>query len=60
MTAVAPVIVSVAVAVPLYGAVLVRLVHVLPPFVFTCHWYVGAGFPEATTVNTALPLAVTV
>ncbi|SRR5208283_1225116 len=36
--AVAPVIVSVAVVVPLYGAASLKFVQVLPPFPLTCHW----------------------
>ena len=57
---VAPVMVSVPVADPLYGAVSLRLVHVLPPFVLICHFSTGVGVPLTVAVKLALPPGVTV
>lgn len=38
----------------------VTLLNVVPPFVLTCHWTVGAGFPLAAAVKLTLAPAVTV
>jgi hypothetical protein len=52
--------VSVPVPVPLYGAVLVRLVQVLPPLLDTCHWQAGSGDPAVVTLKVAVLPLVTV
>jgi hypothetical protein len=53
-------IVSVAVPEPEIPLPSVRFVQVVPPFVETCHWNVGAGLPEAATVKVAVDPASTV
>jgi len=49
-----PEIDSVDVKTPLYGTPFVRLVHVAPPLVETCHCSVGPGVPAAVTENDEL------